>query len=207
MGWMTGQGMKRARPYLIWGAVTLAIKAISPAFSGIQGNLPPLFTGVLLLYGPLVYYWMRGEQISFLKGKSVGNSLLFFTGMLLVSSFVYFLYMALTRGSTGAGKISLLFTGKSLRFWSSSLLVTSLPEEFFFRGFLFDAVEGGATQKIAITSLLFCITHVFVSFSPLRLLTFIPGIALAYLRHRTREIYSPTLLHTFFNMMHWALGP
>ncbi len=205
MGWMTEQGMKRARPYLIWGAVTLAIKAISPSFSKIGGNLPSLFTGILLLYGPLIYYWMRGEKILFLKVKSVGKSLLFFTGMLFVSAFAYFLFLTLTKGAPGAEKISLLFTGKSFRFWFSSLLVTSLPEEFFFRGFLFDAVEGGAPKKIVITSLLFCVTHVVVSFSPLRLLTFIPGIALAYLRDRTSEIYSPILLHTFFNIIYWAL--
>jgi len=103
-------------------------------------------------------------------------------------------------------KLHLLSGTPSLHFWSSSLLLTSLPEELFFRGFLFDHVEGRPALKIVVTALLFCGTHIAVSFTPIRLMTVIPGLLLGFLREKTGEVYTPVLLHTLFNMVHWTIG-
>lgn len=195
---------EKLTPLIIWLAATVAIKALSPSFSGLKGNLSSLFTGVILIYTPCLFYWFRGEKMVFLRGKRVSISLFWFLSVGAASCIVYLLFLKLSGGWFLPEKLRLLKTNHSLRFWLSSFIVVALPEEFFFRGFLFEKLEGGAWVKILTTSALFAITHLVIDFSLLRLLTFLPGVALGYLRHRTGEIYSPAILHNLFNMMHWA---
>lgn len=194
---------EQARPYLIWLAVTLAIKAIHLAFKEPGGTLMPLFTGVLLLYSPLIYCWLRGEKVGYLSLKKPGKSIYWLMALFTLSALTFGLGVKLTGGTLHREKAEMLFTLPSVKFWATSLLVTSFPEEFFFRGFLFDRVGESRVQKIVITSLLFSITHIVMGFSLIRLLTFFPGAILAINRDRTGEIYTPTILHTLFNMMQW----
>jgi membrane protease YdiL (CAAX protease family) len=194
---------EKLKPYLIWLAVTVAIKSISPSFSGLPGNLSSLFTGVILLYTPCIYFWYRREKMVFLRGKAFAHSLIWFLAVGSASIFLYVVYVKLSGGQFYREKAHLLSTNNTLRFWLSSFIVVALPEEFFFRGFLFERIEGSALTKIIVTSLLFSITHIVIGFSLIRLLTFLPGISLGYLRHKTGEIYTPTLLHNLFNLVHW----
>ncbi len=195
---------EKLKPYLIWLAVTVAIKAISPSFSGLTGSLSSLFTGVILLYSPCIYYWYRGEKMVFLKGKGILASLCWFPAVAGASIALYVAYVKLGGGQFYPEKFHLLTTSGSMKFWLTSLIVVALPEEFFFRGFLFDRIEGSAQTKIIVTSILFSITHIVIGFSLIRFLTFLPGISLGFLRHKTGEVYTPALLHTLFNLIHWA---
>lgn len=201
---MSIQVPEKLKPFLIWFAVTAAIKAISPSFSGLSGNLSSLFTGVILIYTPCLFYWYRRKKMDFLRGKTFTQSLFWFLAVALASSIAYVIFLKIIGGRFLSEKIHLLSKAPSLKFWLSSFIVVALPEEFFFRGFLYEMIEGTAWKKIVVTSILFSITHVLIGYSLLRLLTVIPGIALGYLRHRTGEIFTPAILHNFFNLIHWA---
>lgn len=192
------------QPYLIWLGVTVAVKSISPSFSGLSDNLSSLFTGVLLIYTPCIFYWFRREKMDFLTGRSVTRSILWFAAISTLSAGAFVIFLKISGGRFIAGKSHLLFTRKSATFWASSLFIVALPEEFFFRGFLYDRIKGKEWVKILATSVLFSITHIAVGFSLFRLLTFFPGIALGYLRSKTGEVYTPAILHNLFNLIHWA---
>lgn len=202
MGSMQKHFPEKLKPYLIWLAVTVVIKSISPSFSGLTGNLSSLFTGVILLYTPCIYYWYRAEKMAFLRGKAVASSLFWFLIVASGSIVIYALYLKLAGGRFYREKAHLLSNTQSLRFWLSSFVIVALPEEFFFRGFLFEKIDGTPLSKIIVTAVLFSITHIVIGFSLIRLLTFLPGMALGYLRHKTGEIYTPALLHHLFNFIH-----
>ncbi|RMG60607.1 MAG: CPBP family intramembrane metalloprotease [Deltaproteobacteria bacterium] len=193
-------------PYTIWALSTAALAAGNRFLSAAGGTAASIFTGVLLLYVPFLYASALKRPIPYLKVRNVKRVIFWFA---LATTVTFLLYTTLLK-AFGKGylpeRVSLLFTRESALFWGTSLLSVGFPEEMFFRGFLYEEIDGGAAKKIIVTSLLFALTHLAVKASLTRLLTFVPGLILGGLRSRTGEVYTPSLLHTFMNLINWA-GP
>ena len=84
------------------------------------------------------------------------------------------------------------------------LLSVSLPEEFFFRGFLQDSI-GKNFRAVLIVSLLFSIAHlpkaIFLG-EWISLLSFFPSLVMGWLYMKTNNILPGTIFHLLANLVY-----
>ena len=84
------------------------------------------------------------------------------------------------------------------------LLSVSLPEEFFFRGFLQDSI-GKNFRAVLIISLLFSIAHlpkaIFLG-EWISLLSFFPSLVMGWLYMKTNNILPGTIFHLLANLVY-----
>lgn len=84
------------------------------------------------------------------------------------------------------------------------LLSVSLPEEFFFRGFLQDSI-GKGFRAILLVSLLFSIAHlpkaIFLG-EWISLLSFFPSVVMGWLYMKTKNILPGTVFHLLANLVY-----
>ncbi len=90
------------------------------------------------------------------------------------------------------------------------IIGVALPEEYFYRGFLMNALmhEGrlelfGRYRMhvlVVFQALLFALGHVLVDFRPIRFSVFIPALLFGYLRLRTGGLWASILLHGLSNV-------
>lgn len=89
-------------------------------------------------------------------------------------------------------------------FWMATVLFAPLFEEAFFRGFLFAGLQRskiGIIGTILVTSLVWTSLHV-VQYGPYELaIVFLMGILLGLARYRTGSLWSPLLMHAFWNLL------
>jgi membrane protease YdiL (CAAX protease family) len=84
------------------------------------------------------------------------------------------------------------------------LLSVSLPEEFFFRGFLQDSI-GRDFKTVLLVSLLFSIAHLPKAFflsDWISLLSFFPSLIMGWLYMKTNNILPGTIFHFFANLIY-----
>jgi hypothetical protein len=84
------------------------------------------------------------------------------------------------------------------------LLGVSLPEEFFFRGFLQDST-GRNFRAVLLVSLLFAVAHVpkVLFFGDwMSLLTFFPSLVMGWLYMKTNNILPGAIFHLLANLIH-----
>jgi membrane protease YdiL (CAAX protease family) len=84
------------------------------------------------------------------------------------------------------------------------LLIVSLPEEFFFRGFLQDSI-GRDFKAVLLVSLLFSIAHLPKAFflgDWISLLSFFPSLIMGWLYMKTNNILPGTIFHFFANLIY-----
>jgi membrane protease YdiL (CAAX protease family) len=86
------------------------------------------------------------------------------------------------------------------------LFLVALPEEVFFRGYLYDAFEESGRDPVLPTALLFAAAHVAIFPSAFRALTFFPGLLLGMGRKASGNIYVPVLAHFLFNLYPSLIG-
>jgi len=86
------------------------------------------------------------------------------------------------------------------------LLLVALPEEVFFRGYLYDAFEETGREPVVPVALLFALGHFVIAPSPFRLLTFFPALLLGWGRRRSGNVYVPTALHFLYNLFPSLIG-
>jgi membrane protease YdiL (CAAX protease family) len=107
-------------------------------------------------------------------------------------------------------------SGAFPEFVLAQFVVTALPEELFFRGFLLSLLEskwppkrrvlgGGIGLALVVSSLLFALSHVVVTFAPHRLATFFPGLLFGWMFSATRSILAGTLAHALSNIALYVL--
>jgi membrane protease YdiL (CAAX protease family) len=82
----------------------------------------------------------------------------------------------------------------------SQVVVVALPEEFFFRGYLWTRL-GKRRPPLLATSALFAAGHFLVDFNPQRLIVFFPGLAFGWMRGRTGSIAAGTVFHAGCNLL------
>jgi membrane protease YdiL (CAAX protease family) len=90
------------------------------------------------------------------------------------------------------------------------LLWVALPEEIFFRGYLWRRLGSGADapagrlRRITINATLFAVTHYWIHPGMWAVATWIPGLYFTWLRCRTRSVVAPILCHAIANTMLFA---
>jgi membrane protease YdiL (CAAX protease family) len=94
----------------------------------------------------------------------------------------------------------------------SALVVTAIPEEIFFRGYLMERLErvwpprrrlAGAKVGLAliVSSALFAVAHFAVIPNPLRLAVFFPSLLFGWMWSRTKSIAVGALYHALCNIL------
>jgi len=87
-------------------------------------------------------------------------------------------------------------------FWVAAVIFAPVFEETFFRGFLFVGLRQsriGVPGTIGLTALVWALMH--PQYGAYEIGTiFVLGIALGIARHKTGSLWSPLLMHVFFNL-------
>ena len=166
--------------------------------------LPPdLLAAVLFLYAP-VFHYRRGKAPSWLRLEDAGKSARTLLALAAGGVVAYLVYARLPLPPSltpYAGPVPPL---EDLLFREG--LLVALPEEVFFRGYLYDAFEEKGWEPVLPSSLLFAAGHLFLFTSWYRALTFFPGLLLGWSRKTAGNIYVPVLLHLLFNILPFAAG-
>jgi membrane protease YdiL (CAAX protease family) len=90
------------------------------------------------------------------------------------------------------------------------LLWVALPEEIFFRGYLWRRMGAGAEaptsrlRRIATNATFFTATHYWIHPGMWALATWFPGLYFTWLRCRTQSVVAPILCHAIANTMLFA---
>jgi uncharacterized protein len=91
------------------------------------------------------------------------------------------------------------------------VVVIALPEELFFRGLVHELCEralppkrrflsGGVGWALVLSSALFALGHLAVTFDPTRLAVFFPGLVFGWMRSATGSILAGTIAHAASNL-------
>lgn len=212
-------------------AVFVALGAFVPF---VDRNLGALFA-VVFLYLPVYFAWRRGSHTRPAPPRAapLGRGLAFGLGAPLVlfpifaAAFVLF-YDVVCRpgqvvwlhrlapracaGWAGWGGIHAPHLDTDfLEFLFAQVVVTALPEELFFRGFLHELLEralpprrrllgGGVGWALVVSSALFALVHLATGPDPRRLSVFFPGLLFGWMRSATGSILAGTIAHASSNV-------
>jgi membrane protease YdiL (CAAX protease family) len=164
---------------------------------------PDLLAAALFLYTPFLHY-RRGNAPSWLRGGNAGRSALAVLALGAGGALAYYLYTMLPLPPSLSA-----FSGPRPPLGETLLrqgLLVALPEEVFFRGYLYDAFEEKGWEPIVPSSVLFAAGHLAIHPSWYRALTLFPGLLLGGGRKFAGNIYVPVLLHLLFNLLPWFAG-
>ena len=164
---------------------------------------PSLLAAALFLYAPLPRYWRRGFP-AWARATDPGRSVAFFALLAGAGAIGYFLFVRLPLPpaiSPYHGTVPI-----TAAMAAHHLLLVALPEEVFFRGYLYDAFEEAGREPVLPVALLFAVGHVVISPSPFRALTFFPGLLLGWGRKGSGNVYVPTAAHFLYNLFPSLIG-
>jgi len=192
-----------ARPLLVFTAVVAAISIavrLSPKTPWLS---PALLSAALFLYTPVPRYWGRGIPAWAAKVDLRKSALvLLFLSAAGAAAFWIFVRLPLPPAlAPFRGTVPL--TGPLV---AHILFLVALPEEVFFRGYLYDAFEEAGREPVLPTALLFAVGHLAIAPSPFRALTFFPGLLLGLCRKGSGNVYVPVLVHFLFNLYPSVIG-
>jgi membrane protease YdiL (CAAX protease family) len=190
------------KPLLVFVAVVAAVR-LSLYIPPGRFLSPALLAAALFLYAPLPRYW-RGGFPGWARATDPGRSVAFFALLAGAGAIAFFLFVRLPLPpaiSPHQGTAPL--TGAMA---AHHLLLVALPEEVFFRGYLYDAFEEAGLEPVLPVSFLFAIGHFAIAPSPFRLLTFFPALLLGWGRKRSGNVYVPTAVHFLYNLYPSLIG-
>jgi membrane protease YdiL (CAAX protease family) len=191
---------------------------------------------IVFLYVPVFYAWRRSEDLYGYgfraapvgRGLAVGLGYVAIVFPLFAVAYVGF-YDVVCHPHQAAWLRHLALPGKCPRWrgWAGvrapafdldflkhvfiQVVVTALPEELFFRGFLHHLLErrwpprrrflgGGIGLALVVSSALFALAHVAIWFDPHRLAVFFPGLLFGWMRSATGSIMAGTIAHASSNL-------
>jgi hypothetical protein len=104
----------------------------------------------------------------------------------------------------------------SLEFVFVQVVVVALPEELFFRGLIHELCEralppkrrvlgGGIGWALVLSSAIFALGHLTITFDPRRFAVFFPGLIFGWMRSATGSIFAGVIAHTASNVFILAL--
>jgi membrane protease YdiL (CAAX protease family) len=190
------------KPLLVFVAVIAAVR-LSLSLPSVPFLSPPLIAAALFLYSPLPRYRRRGFP-AWARATDPGRSVAFFVLLAGAGAIAYFLFVRLPLPpavSPYRGTVPL-----TAAMAAHHLLLVALPEEVFFRGYLYDAFVEAGREPVLPVALLFAIGHFVIDPSPFRLLTFFPAILLGWGRKRSGNVYVPTAAHFLYNLFPSMIG-
>lgn len=188
---------------LLFLGIALVVRAASHYPSSFVLFQPDLLAAALFLYAPFLHY-RKGRAPSWTRIGSPVRSVRAGLALGAGAAAAYLLYIRLPLPpplAPYAGPIPPL--GELL--FRQGLLV-ALPEEVFFRGYLYDAFEEKGWEPILPSSVLFAACHLLIHASWYRALTFFPALLLGWGRKATGNVYVPVLLHLLFNLLPFFTG-
>lgn len=197
-----------------WIAVLLAIKAgiwLAGAVPFLDGYSNTV-TALVLLYAA---FFLGGSGESTMRvwawdQRSLTKTFKYFLIVFAVLPLIVLLDMA-----SGGSLAGLHFVSRGFSDWANlalhHLLVVAVPEEFFFRGYMqgrlsqvwvpkkqvFGASFGKAQ---VVTSLLFAVSHSFITFQGWHIFIFFPALLFAWLKEKTGVIWAAALFHAACNL-------
>jgi membrane protease YdiL (CAAX protease family) len=192
-----------AKPLLVFTAVVAAIRLYLFLDSPIRFLSPSILAAVLFLYSPVPYYRDRGFP-SWTSVADPGKSAL--AVLLLAGAGAAFFYVFLLLPLPPAISPYRGTVPISLPLAAHFLFLAALPEEVFFRGYLYDAFDEAGWEPILPTALLFAVSHVAIAPSPIRALTFFPGLLLGWGRKTSGNVYVPLSIHFLYNLFPSLIG-
>ncbi|MGE5190346.1 MAG: type II CAAX prenyl endopeptidase Rce1 family protein [Gemmatimonadota bacterium] len=187
-----------------WAAIVLAVAFASRRPSAIAPLPPATLAAALFLYVPLFRYG-RGPVPPWLGLGDLRRSALVLVALLLGGAAVFFLYASLPL-PPGAAPPRAAGMPPAGEFIVRQALLAAVPEELFFRGYLYDAFEERGFEPVVPTSMLFAAGHLAIHASPYRAMTFFPALLFGWGRKRSGTLYVPALLHVAFNALPYLSG-
>ena len=184
----------------VWAAITL-ILAVPVWPTWVVALLPSLWINL-----PLISLLIRREPlvawgIDRPDARATAGHLLLFLALIMPMS------LALL---TGVGAIEPAWDLSPTRLTATlahQLLWVALPEELFFRGYLWRRLADprrGRAAAIVANGVLFAATHALIHPGAWALATLLPGCYFAWLRCRTRNLTAPILAHALANTLLFA---
>ena len=159
---------------------------------------PDILGAALFLYTPFLHY-RRGRAPSWISPGDLRTGLRLLLGAATAGTALYLLAARIPGVLPPAAPAASL--PPLWEFLLRQALLVALPEEVFFRGYLYDAFEEAGWEPVLSSSLLFSAGHLAIHFSPYRALTFFPAVLFGWTRKRTGAIHAPILLHLAFNLL------
>ncbi len=186
------------RAILIFLAVVFLLRAASAYPHRSILLQPDLLGAALFLYTPFLHY-RRGRRPAWTAPGEPRTSLFLLAGVATAGAAAFFLAAripGLLPAPDPADSLPPLW-----EFLFRQAVLVALPEEVFFRGFLYDAFAEAGWEPVLSSSVLFAAGHLAILYSPYRALTFFPALLFGWTRKRTGAVYVPILLHLFFNLL------
>jgi membrane protease YdiL (CAAX protease family) len=190
------------KPLLVFVVVIAAVR-LSLSLPAVPFLSPSLLAAALFLYSPLPRYWRRGFP-AWARAADPAGSVAWFALLAGAGALAFFLFVRLPLPpgiSPYRGTVPL-----TAAIAAHHLLLVALPEEVFFRGYLYDAFEEAGREPVLPVALLFAIGHFMISPVPFRLLTFFPALLLGWGRKRSGNVYVPTAAHFLYNLFPSLIG-
>jgi membrane protease YdiL (CAAX protease family) len=190
------------KPLLVFVALIAAVR-LSLSLPAVPFLSPSLLAAALFLYSPLPRYWRRGFP-AWARAADPAGSVACFALLAGAGALAFFLFVRLPLPpgiSPYRGTVPL-----TAAIAAHHLLLVALPEEVFFRGYLYDAFEEAGREPVLPVALLFAIGHFMISPVPFRLLTFFPALLLGWGRKRSGNVYVPTAVHFLYNLFPSLIG-
>ncbi len=180
-------------------AIVLVAALLSRWRSSFAAFPPDTITAALFLYLPLFHYRRRPPPQWVRVGAALRSAAVF-AGLLVVGATAFLLYASLSL-PPGAAAPRAAAMPPAGEFLVRQALFAAIPEEVFFRGYLYDAFEESGWEPIVPTSALFAAGHLAVHASAYRALTFFPALMFGWARKRSGNVYVPAALHLAFNAL------
>ncbi len=189
--------------FLLFTGIVLALRLSTHYPSGFPLLQPDLLGAALFLYAPFLYY-RKGRAPSWTRLGDAKRSATLFLALGMGGALAYLLVSALPLSpfSSSHGTEVTLFGPFVIR----QAVLVALPEEVFFRGYLYDVFEEKGWEPILATSLLFAAGHLAIHASAYRALTFFPALLFGWGRKKSGNLYVPVFLHLLFNLFPYLPG-
>ncbi len=194
---MRAPGPFPVQAVLLFAGIVLALRLATHHPSRFLLLQPDLLSAALFLYAPFLRY-RKGNPPSWTRLGDPKRSAVLFLALGAAGASVYFAASALpvfpvpsVRGTEVPPLAGFLFR---------QAILVALPEEVFFRGYLYDAFEEAGWEPVTASSLFFAAGHLAIHASPYRALTFFPALLFAWGRKKTGNIHVPVALHLLFNL-------
>jgi len=184
----------------VWAGIT-ALLALRVWPAWVAALLPSLWINL-----PLISLVVRREPLTAWgirrpDGMETAGHLLLFLALIMPASLATL---------SGVGAIHIVWDGTSSHLAAAlvhQLLWVALPEELFFRGYLWRRLADprrGRLVTIAANGCLFAATHALIHPGAWAIATFLPGCYFAWLRCRTNNLTTPILTHALANTLLFA---
>lgn len=193
-----------AKALATWAGIVLVVAVASRLRSASALLRPDVIAAALFLYAPIFHYRRRPAP-SWIRVADLRRSAVVLAALLVVGAAVFFGYSRLPLAPSAAPPHAAAMPPAG-EFLVRQALLAAIPEEVFFRGYLYDALEDAGWEPIVLTSALFAAGHLAVQASPWRAMTFFPALLFGWARRKSGNVYVPVALHLAFNAFQYLPG-